>query len=135
MNDSPHDPLPPAGPPAAEPGTGAFAATRWTLIQSVAGTDPHGAAAAMEQLCRIYWYPIYAFIRRTRGYRHHDAQDLTQAFFAHLLTHETLTRARQERGRFRNFLLAVLCKVLANEKDAREALKRGGAGRLSPSTQ
>lgn len=124
------DPLadpPPAESAAAEASRGGgVAMTRWTMVLMAAQTDMGGAAAAMEQLCRIYWYPIYAFIRRRRGYRHHDAEDLTQGFFAHLLEHATLKRAARDKGRFRNFLLAVLSNFLANERDAATALKRGG---------
>jgi len=85
-----------------------------------------GAAAAMEQLFSIYWYPIYAAIRRKRGLSHHDAEDMTQGFFAHLLEYDTLTRATQEDKRFRNYLLAVLDKFMANKHAAANALKRGG---------
>ena len=60
--------------------------------------DPRGAEIAMEQLCRIYWYPIYAFIRRKRSCSHQDAEDLTQSFFAHLLSNNTLLKASEEEG-------------------------------------
>ena len=108
-------------------GSSAFAVTRWSLVFSAAQTDLAGAAEAMEQLCRIYREPIYTFIRYRRGYQHHDAEDLAQGFFAHLLQHDTLKRvARGEGQRFRTFLLAVLSKFLANERDAKNAAKRGG---------
>ena len=130
MSDCPIDQPSPALVTREARGGGAFAMTRWSMILAAARTNPGGASSSMEQLCRIYWYPIYAFIRHRRGYQHHDAEDLTQGFFAHLLEHETLKRAAGENGRFRTFLLAVLSKFLANEKDAREALKRGGRHKI-----
>lgn len=113
-------------PAADQNHDGAFAKTRWSMVLTAAQPGMGGVSDAMEQLCRIYWYPIYAYVRHRRGYQHHDAEDLTQGFFAHLLEHETLKRAAREKGRFRTFLLAVLSHFLANEKDARTALKRGG---------
>lgn len=80
----------------------------------------------MEQLCRVYWHPVYWFIRHHRAHNHHDAEDLTQTFFAHLLERDTLARADREKGRFRTFLLGSLTKVLANEWDKKQAVKRGG---------
>ena len=85
--------------------------------------------AALAQLCQTYWYPLYAFVRRG-GATHHDAEDLTQAFFAKLLEKNYLGDASRERGRFRTFLLASLKHFLANEWDKRSAKKRGGRNRL-----
>jgi RNA polymerase sigma-70 factor (ECF subfamily) len=79
----------------------------------------------MEQLCRQYWYPIYAFVRE-RGSGHPEAEDLTQGFFAHLLAMETLKRVDRQKGKFRTFLLAALSKYLSNEWDKRQTIKRGG---------
>ncbi len=104
---------------------GSFASTRWTLVLEAGATSPDGAKAALEALCRLYWPPIYGYIRR-RGYDTHDAQDLTQSFFQHLLENETLRRARREKGRFRNFLLGAVNLCLADEHSRRHALKRGG---------
>ncbi len=84
------------------------------------------ARPALEQLCCTYWYPLYAHVRR-RGYSREDAEDLTQAFFARLLTHESLSVADPSRGRFRCFLLAALNHFLANEWAKARAEKRGGA--------
>lgn len=106
------------------PRAGAFSTTHWSVV-AAAGSDLAGAAGALEQLCGKYWYPIYAFIRR-RGSDHHQAEDLTQAFFAHLLEKETLRKADRNKGKFRTFLLAALTNFLANEWDKRQALKRGG---------
>jgi RNA polymerase sigma-70 factor (ECF subfamily) len=87
------------------------------------------AAAALEELCRKYWPPIYAFVRR-RGSKPHEAEDLTQAFFAHLLEHEGIKKAEQAKGKFRTFLLASLTNFLNNEWDKRQTLKRGGQRRI-----
>jgi len=87
--------------------------------------DLAGATAALERLCRTYWYPIYAFVRR-RGSDQHEAEDLTQAFFAFLLEKDTLKKVDRQKGKFRTFLLAALTNFLNNEWDKRQTLKRGG---------
>jgi len=94
-------------------------------VLTAGSSDLSGAAAALEQLCTRYWYPIYAFVRR-RGFSAHEAEDLTQGFFARLLEKETLKRADRKRGRFRTFLLSALTSFLNNEWDKLQALKRGG---------
>ncbi len=109
-------------PPAVSP---AFATTRWSVVLSAKGKDSPEAAGALEQLCRAYWYPLYAHVRRA-GYTPVDAEDLTQAFFARLLEKEWLRSADRERGRFRSFLLGSLNHFLANEWDRARAQKRGG---------
>jgi RNA polymerase sigma-70 factor (ECF subfamily) len=76
-------------------------------------------------LCGAYWYPLYAYLRR-KGQTPHDAQDLTQAFFAHLLEKKSIERANPEKGRFRCFLLGALNKFVAGEQDKARAQKRGG---------
>lgn len=80
----------------------------------------------MEKLCAIYWYPLYAFVRR-RGHSAHDAQDLTQGFFARLLEKKDLASVDRARGRFRSFLLAALEHFLINEWHRARTQKRGGA--------
>jgi len=80
---------------------------------------------ALEELCRTYWYPLYAYVRR-QGYLREDAQDLTQAFFARFLEKNYLEGLRSEKGRFRAFLLAALKHFLANEWDRARRQKRGG---------
>ncbi len=111
---------------------GAFAATRWTLVLRAAhGTQTPLAAAAMAELCHLYWYPLYAFIRR-RGHSAHDAEDLTQEFFARLLDKHFLAAADREKGRFRTFLLMAVKRFLANEYDAAQTLKRGGGQWIVP---
>jgi RNA polymerase sigma factor (sigma-70 family) len=103
-----------------------FAATRWTVVLAAAkGRDSPAAASAMAQLCRDYWYPLYAFIRR-RGYESHQAEDLTQEFFARLLDKHVLAGVDREKGKFRAFLLAAVKHFLANERDRAQAQKRGG---------
>jgi len=104
---------------------GRFAGTRWSLVLVAADSRNPDAAAALEELCRAYWYPVYAFLRR-RGFDPEDAQDLTQGFFAELLEKRTLKAARKERGRFRSFLLAALKFHLSHERERAGALKRGG---------
>ena len=105
---------------------GQFTTTHWSVVRRAGAEDSQGRATALEQLCRVYWYPAYWFIRRQRNCNHHDAEDLTQIFFAHLLEKETLTRADREQGRFRTFLLGALKHILANEWDKKQAAKRGG---------
>jgi RNA polymerase sigma-70 factor (ECF subfamily) len=80
---------------------------------------------ALELLCRSYWYPLYAYVRR-RGYPPADAQDLTQGFFCLLLEMDSLSRVQRSKGKFRSFLLASMNHFLANEWDRQQTLKRGG---------
>jgi len=111
-------------PPAAQ-ARWVFATTRWTVVLQAGGPTSAGSAAALEQLCRTYWYPLYYFARRT-GVPPHDAEDLTQAFFAFLLEKDVIARADRNRGRFRNFLLSAFKNFHANERAHRSAAKRGG---------
>ena len=106
-------------------GPGRFVTTRWTLVRAAAGADPVLAADALARLCSLYWYPVFAFVRR-RGHSVEDAQDLTQAFFTRLIEKEELGAADRDRGRFRTFLLAACQHFLLNERDRRLAIKRGG---------
>ncbi len=101
-----------------------FPTTSWSLIEA-AGRDSSGSADALGALCAAYWTPVYAFVRR-KGYSREESEDLSQAFFARLLEHRTWAEARQERGKFRSFLLAAVTHFLANEWDRSQALKRGG---------
>lgn len=103
----------------------AFPSTHWTLVQAVQSGDPESAAAAMEELCKGYWYPIYAFLRRS-GHREADAQDFTQAFFHRLITEEAILTARQENGRLRSYLLGVLKRLLSDHGRHQGAQRRGG---------
>src|SRR5215472_3743211 len=107
-------------------GAGVFAATHWSVVLAAAGqADSTRARDALEKLCRNYWVPIYAFVRR-QGNSPEDAQDLTQEFFARLLEKNYLADADRTKGRFRSFLLASLKHFLANEWDKANAQKRGG---------
>jgi RNA polymerase sigma-70 factor (ECF subfamily) len=102
-----------------------FVTTQWSVVLAAGTHDFERAAAALHRLCSTYWYPIYAFIRR-RGADVHEAEDLTQSFFAYLLEGEILKKADQDRGRFRSFLLSALTNFLNNEWAKRQTLKRGG---------
>lgn len=102
-----------------------FATTHWTVVLAASRrTDPH-AQAALEELCRTYWFPLYAYVRR-RGHTKEDAEDLTQAFFARFLQKNYLADLRSNQGLFRAFLLATLKHFLANEWDKSHRQKRGG---------
>jgi RNA polymerase sigma factor (sigma-70 family) len=106
-------------------GARVFPTTHWTVVLTAAQEETTEGAEALELLCRGYWYPLYAFVRR-QGYSSYDAQDLTQAFFARFLEKKYLDVAQPSRGRFRWFLLASLRHFLANEWDRARAEKRGG---------
>ncbi len=110
---------------AEPPPRPAFVTTHWSLVVSAGGNDTTQARNALEKLCRAYWFPIYAFVRR-QGHNPHDAQDLTQEFFARLLEKNQIAGADRNRGRFRSFLLASLKHFLANEWHKARAQKRGG---------
>jgi RNA polymerase sigma factor (sigma-70 family) len=100
-------------------------------VVSAGRNDTPDARNALEKLCRAYWFPIYAFVRR-QGHGPHDAQDLTQDFFARLLEKNYLAEVDPARGRFRSFLLAALKHFLANEWDKAQAQKRGGGQVIIP---
>ena len=102
-----------------------FCTTHWSLVAAATHRDDPASAAALESLCLTYWYPLYAFVRR-QGRAAHDAQDLTQEFFARLLEKNYLHAASAAKGRFRTFLLVALKRFLAKEWDRSRTLKRGG---------
>src|SRR5881397_2661982 len=106
---------------------GLFASTRWTMVLGAgeSQTPPDQALSALSELCRIYWRPIFLFLRR-QGSNQDDAQDLTQGFFAHLIETRAYARADREKGRFRSFLLGALKHFLAHARDYDRAQKRGG---------
>jgi RNA polymerase sigma factor (sigma-70 family) len=106
-----------------------FATTRWSLVLQVKDKPSPDAQEALADLCRAYWYPLYALIRR-RSRDGHQAQDLTQEFFARLLEKDFLCGVDPARGRFRAFLLAAVKHFLANEWDKENAAKRGGGRRI-----
>jgi RNA polymerase sigma factor (sigma-70 family) len=102
-----------------------FTTTHWSVVLAARDVASPQAEAALAELCRTYWYPLYAFVRR-KGHSPHDAQDLTQAFFARLLEKNYVAQADRERGRFRTYLMAALTHFLADEWDKARRLKRGG---------
>jgi len=105
-----------------------FATTRWTVILRAAHEDDPEALASLTEVCRGYWYPLYAYVRR-QGFDPHTAQDLTQEFFAKLIEKNYLAGADRQRGRFRWFLITAFKCFLANEFDRVHAQKRGGGER------
>ncbi len=102
-----------------------FAATHWSVVLAAGQADAQRREAALETLCRTYWEPLYTYLRR-RGYQPPDAQDLTQSFFAHLLSRNALCGLNPAKGKFRSFLLASLRNFLADSHDWAAAAKRGG---------
>jgi RNA polymerase sigma-70 factor (ECF subfamily) len=102
-----------------------FATTHWTVVLAAGKRTSPAANHALEELCKTYWFPLYAYVRR-RGHAKADAEDLTQAFFTRLLEKNFLTNLDGEKGKFRAFLLAALKHFLANEWDKSQAQKRGG---------
>ncbi len=106
-----------------------FATTHWSVVLAAANEETAEAAAALERLCRTYWYPLYAYVRR-EGYSPADAQDLTQGFFAQLLAQHSLAHVAPEKGRFRSFLLAAMRHFLSDQRDRAQAVKRGGGAEI-----
>ena len=106
-----------------------FTTTHWSLILHAQDTSSPLAAAALEKLCRAYWYPLYVYVRR-QGENEESAKDLTQGFFARLLEKRYLAQVQREKGKFRAFLLASLKHFLADERDKARAQKRGGGQTL-----
>jgi DNA-directed RNA polymerase specialized sigma24 family protein len=104
-------------------GGAVFATTHWSVVLEAQGESP-AAQEALEKLCRTYWRPIFAFLRR-QGFRPEEAEDITQGFFAELLERRSLSAVRKEKGRLRSFLLGALKFFLANERRRTMAIKRG----------
>ncbi len=109
------------------PGPREFETTHWSLVLAAKPdeVDQSAARKALEELCRAYWYPIYAFVR-FRGYSSDDAQDLTQSFFTRIIKTGGFTSVDPTRGRFRSYLLGAMKHFLANEWHRSRAQKRGG---------
>ncbi|MBI3850195.1 MAG: sigma-70 family RNA polymerase sigma factor [Verrucomicrobia bacterium] len=103
-----------------------FATTHWTVVLAAGRKRTPQADVALEELCRTYWFPLYAYVRR-RGHSKEDAEDLTQAFFARFLEKNYLEGLRSEKGKFRAFLLTALKHFLANASDRAHRQKRGGS--------
>src|SRR4029077_4059304 len=113
--------------------TDLFPSTQWSVVLAAGKSqaEPQLAQAALAELCQIYWAPLYSFVR-SRGYTVHDAQDLTQSFFAHLIEHKIYTRVDRQKGRFRWFLLASVKNFLVNASNRERTLKRGGGQSFLP---
>jgi RNA polymerase sigma-70 factor (ECF subfamily) len=110
-----------------------FPSTQWSVVLAAGRNlaEPEMAQAALGELCQSYWTPLYSFVR-SRGYTVHDAQDLTQSFFAHLIEHRIYTRVDRQKGRFRWFLLASAKNFLVNASERERTLKRGGGQSFLP---
>jgi RNA polymerase sigma factor (sigma-70 family) len=102
-----------------------FQTTRWTVVLLCADNQAPASTKGFTGLYKIYWYPLYAFMRH-RGHSPEDAEDLVQGFFLHLVEHKTLSRVDRSKGKFRSFLLASLQRYLSDELDKARCLKRGG---------
>ena len=102
-----------------------FPSTHWSVVLAAGRSqaEPEIAQAALAELCQNYWAPLYSFVR-SRGYTVHDAQDLTQSFFAYLIEHKIYARVDRQKGRFRSFLLASMKNFLADASDRERTLKR-----------
>ncbi len=116
-------------PEGGAPSPRRFSTTRWSLVLAVRQGGAPEAREALSTLCTLYWYPLYAFIRR-QGYGPEDAHDRVQGFFTQLLERNQLAVPDPQRGRFRSWLLAALKHYLSNERDRENALKRGGGQTL-----
>jgi RNA polymerase sigma factor (sigma-70 family) len=112
-------------PDSAHAAQGQFTTTHWSVVLAAGHTSAPGATEALAKLCGAYWYPLYAYLRRS-GRGIHDAQDLTQAFFARLIEKKDFALADREKGKFRFYLLGALKHFLADQHDKATALKRGG---------
>lgn len=102
-----------------------FTATHWSLVLRAGDAERSRAGAALAELCAIYWYPLYTFIRRS-GHSPHDAEDLTQGFLSDLIERSAFGGVDPVKGRFRSFLIASLKNFLSHERERARALKRGG---------
>ena len=106
-----------------------FAATRWSVVLAAGEATGSQRRQALEELARVYWFPLYSFIRR-RGHEAAEAEDLTQGFFAHLLEKNALAKVDRDLGKFRSFLLASLQNYMSDEWDKSRRLKRGGGQKV-----
>lgn len=120
-----------ATPETPASAAGLFPTTHWSIVLAAGQHASTQSLGALENLCRSYWYPLYAFVRH-RGHSPEDAQDLVQGFFARLLEKHDLAAVEEGHGPFRCFLLTALRHFLANEWDRARAAKRGGGVRPIP---
>ena len=124
-NDDTAGTTPKASPLPAAEDAAAFSTTHWSVVVEAAQGDSAASVEALEKLCRIYWYPLYAFARR-RGCSPEDAEDLSQGFFARLIEKESLKMVCPEKGKFRSFLLTAFSNFANNERGKQRTQKRGG---------
>lgn len=103
----------------------AFPETHWTLVQRIQAGSVEDATSALGVICKRYWYPIYAYLRR-KGYAKHDAEDYTQTLFARLVSNDSIQAVKREQGRLRSYLLGMLKRVIADHLRHVSAEKRGG---------
>lgn len=108
-----------------------FPTTRWSVVLRAGVSPTADSQQALHELFQTYWYPLYAFSRRS-GNSHHDALDLTQGFFTHLLSGECLSTVSPDYGRFRSFLIAAFKNFMSNAHRASTAIRRGGNVRIVP---
>lgn len=134
MNGAPHEATSTTATDASmQQGRAAFTTTHWSVVLEAQGESP-AAQEALEKLCRVYWRPIYSFVRR-QGAGPEEAQDLTQGFFALLLERRDLRTVRKEKGRLRSYLLTAVKHFLSDERRRAMAIKRGKGERLIPLEQ
>jgi RNA polymerase sigma factor (sigma-70 family) len=112
-------------------GTGTFPNTRWSVVLATRGRSSTESAAALEAICRAYWYPLYAYVRR-HGHSAHDAQDVTQEFFCRMLEKRWLDAADRDKGKLRTFLIVALRKFMSKEWRRASAQRRGGGNAHVP---
>ena len=110
-------------------GTSRFATTHWSVVLAAGSPESTRYKEALETLCRTYWFPLYAYLRR-RGCNAHQAEDHVQGFFTYLLEKPSLHRVDPQFGKFRSFLLATLKHFLTDERDRIQAQKRGGGHKV-----
>jgi RNA polymerase sigma-70 factor (ECF subfamily) len=120
-----------ASPSATRGQAETFSTTNWSVVVQAAQIDPAASAEALEQLCRVYWYPLYAFLRRS-GSSPEEAEDLTQGFFGRLIEKEALKTVAREKGKFRTFLLTSLRNYVSHESGKQRTQKRGGNNTFTP---
>jgi len=111
--------------PTTPHGNARFVTTHWTIVLAAGSPDSSQYGEALETLCRTYWFPLYAYLRR-HGYDRHDAAEYTQGFFAKMLEKQSLSKIKPPPGRFRSFLLTALKRFVADECKRADAQKRGG---------
>jgi RNA polymerase sigma-70 factor (ECF subfamily) len=106
-----------------------FATTHWSVVLAAGKSSSPNQKQALETLCQRYWFPLYAYLRQ-RGYDTHQAEDYTQAFFAHILDKHDIQTANPKYGKFRSFLLIRLKSFLSGQRDRAQAIKRGGGRKI-----